>query len=582
MPTVIDSLVVTLGLDPKGFTQGQKQAAAAFLKTKTEATKTAKDIEAAGKQAAEFFSKIRNEALALIGVLVGATGIEQFVKRMTAADAATGRLAKNLGVSTQEISAWESATERAGGSAEDAASAFQRLQDEQQQFALTGTNSINAYLRALNGLPGATQIDFNKPLEQQMRAIAQDLQLVEKLQGRPKANTIGRQLGFNQGFVNTLLQGDLEGQLGLAAKLGVATDADAAAAQKLAAAWSDASHVFTDVGRKALTELTGSLADLLTELAKFTSDNKTGILKFITDMADLIRYTVGLLRDMKDLLVWIGEYTLKGVGLATPEAQQQLFQGDSDQSLYGGGGRDLGGDLSTVGRWIDRKFNGSGAPNDTQDALAAGGAGFGTTTPRGIRNNNPLNLSYVPGQRGVTGSDGRFGKYGNMEEGIAQAERQLLLYQQRGANTLERIITKWAPPGENDTKGYIARVSQRTGFRPDQTLDLQDPETASKLIQAMAQQEVGRTLNADVVSRGVALGLGNTTLASTPDPALRVGAGAGVGPRATTNTASSEVNVQTINVNGVDTNNADSVAKGVRGGMDKYLSLTPQFNVGLQ
>ncbi len=36
---------------------------------------------------------------------------------------------------------------------------------------------------------------------------------------------------------------------------------------------------------------------------------------------------------------------------------------------------------------------------------------------RGLRNNNPLNLSYLQGQPGVTGSDGRFGTYANLTDG---------------------------------------------------------------------------------------------------------------------------------------------------------------------
>ena len=34
MPTIIDLLVISLGLDPKGFTDGQKVAVASMAKTK--------------------------------------------------------------------------------------------------------------------------------------------------------------------------------------------------------------------------------------------------------------------------------------------------------------------------------------------------------------------------------------------------------------------------------------------------------------------------------------------------------------------------------------------------------------------
>lgn len=150
--------------------------------------------------------------------------------------------------------------------------------------------------------------------------------------------------------------------------------------------------------------------------------------------------------------------------------------------------------------------------------------------PRGFRNNNPLNLTFLPGQ-GAIGSDGRFGRYATMEEGIAANHRQLLRYQDRGLNTVESILNRWAPPSENDTEGYIRNVSAWTGFKRDQALNLRDPETAQKLISAMSRQESGN-LPPDVVARGVALALGTAMPPArivTPNmAAAAAGAGGGV------------------------------------------------------
>ena len=44
MATIIDSLIVSLGLDAKGFTAGQKQTIEALKKTEGEAAKTAKEM----------------------------------------------------------------------------------------------------------------------------------------------------------------------------------------------------------------------------------------------------------------------------------------------------------------------------------------------------------------------------------------------------------------------------------------------------------------------------------------------------------------------------------------------------------
>jgi hypothetical protein len=128
--------------------------------------------------------------------------------------------------------------------------------------------------------------------------------------------------------------------------------------------------------------------------------------------------------------------------------------------------------------------------------------------PRGIRNNNPMNLSYVPGQ-GAIGSDGRFGVYKTMEQGIAADSKQLLQYQDRdGLNTIRGIVGKWVPPGENNTASYVAAVSKQMGVSADAPLDLHRQQTMRKIVTAMSQQESGTTLNSDTVKRGVGMAYG--------------------------------------------------------------------------
>ncbi|KAG1240955.1 hypothetical protein G6F68_017158 [Rhizopus microsporus] len=79
MATVIDALVVTLGMNAKGFKQGAAEVDSSLTHTREESAKTAREMEARGKQAALFFSKVRNEALALLAVFTAGMGIKSFV-----------------------------------------------------------------------------------------------------------------------------------------------------------------------------------------------------------------------------------------------------------------------------------------------------------------------------------------------------------------------------------------------------------------------------------------------------------------------------------------------------------------------
>ena len=72
------------------------------------------------------------------------------------------------------------------------------------------------------------------------------------------------------------------------------------------------------------------------------------------------------------------------------------------------------------------------------------------TTPAPIRTNNPGAL--MPG--------GKLAEYGSMEEGLAAMDKNLASYGKKGVNTLSGVISKWAPPNENDTNAYIAHVAK--------------------------------------------------------------------------------------------------------------------------
>ena len=124
---------------------------------------------------------------------------------------------------------------------------------------------------------------------------------------------------------------------------------------------------------------------------------------------------------------------------------------------------------------------------------------------RGVRTNNPLNLSFA-NQPNAIGTDGRFAVFQTPEEGVAASVRQLQLYGQRGLNTIDQIISRWAPPSENNTAAYIQAVAQRVGVSPNQEIDLSDPNIMRRLVNAMSVQEVGRVIPEDVLQRGVELG----------------------------------------------------------------------------
>lgn len=118
-------------------------------------------MEARGKQAAQFYSKLRNEVVALFAVFTAGRGIKDFVRDITNSDAATGRLAKNLNISVESLSTWRGAAERAGGSAQGIDATLQGLADNFQQLKNTGQSSVLPFFRSLGVQFTGTEKDLD-------------------------------------------------------------------------------------------------------------------------------------------------------------------------------------------------------------------------------------------------------------------------------------------------------------------------------------------------------------------------------------------------------------------------------------
>ena len=128
----------------------------------------------------------------------------------------------------------------------------------------------------------------------------------------------------------------------------------------------------------------------------------------------------------------------------------------------------------------------------------------------GERNNNPLNIRKVKGQhwqgealpqRGS--GEGAFVQFESIEYGLRAAFCILRTYSVKyHAVCIEDIITRWAPPSENNTESYIATVCKLTGFGGNERLT-EDKWPA--LVAAMARIECGTTLSSELIAKGFEL-----------------------------------------------------------------------------
>ena len=157
--------------------------------------------------------------------------------------------------------------------------------------------------------------------------------------------------------------------------------------------------------------------------------------------------------------------------------------------------------------------------------------------PRGIRNNNPLNIrrsgdkwqgqinattpnpSFPEGKGTITenissprgGREGVFCQFSTMEYGWRAAFVILCktYYNKYKLRTIRDIVSRWAPAKENNTAAYIRHVSDYTGIGPDRVLSSpQECPTDWLLIgYAMAVVENGKALPAVPMLKGFSLAL---------------------------------------------------------------------------
>jgi hypothetical protein len=93
--------------------------------------------------------------------------------------------------------------------------------------------------------------------------------------------------------------------------------------------------------------------------------------------------------------------------------------------------------------------------------------------------------------------DGDFCQFESMEWGWRAAFYLLTrtYYHKYRLYTIRAIVSRWAPPNENNTKTYIANVCRLTGIDPDEPLGIPSdkPSRWMAVGVAMAIQENGTT-----------------------------------------------------------------------------------------
>ena len=113
---------------------------------------------------------------------------------------------------------------------------------------------------------------------------------------------------------------------------------------------------------------------------------------------------------------------------------------------------------------------------------------------RGLSNNNPGNI-VLDGRQWLgevlPSKDKRFKQFRSRAYGYRPIFVNLTNYIYNGYNTIEKIITRWAPAFENNTASYIAHVAAMAGIPKDRVISTSDHVALIEITKAISKIENG-------------------------------------------------------------------------------------------
>ncbi len=127
--------------------------------------------------------------------------------------------------------------------------------------------------------------------------------------------------------------------------------------------------------------------------------------------------------------------------------------------------------------------------------------------PRGVRNNNPLNIRRSNDRwQGLAAqqTDRSFFQFRSLAYGFRAAFIIIHTYMHKyGLCSVEQIVSRWAPPQDgNNTRAYINIVADMSHLARDKLLHWSCEADMLALVQAMAYVENGMIIAGDSIRTG--------------------------------------------------------------------------------
>lgn len=247
MATVIDALVITLGLDPKGVQKGMADAE---------------------KTVSGGMSRIVSTIRSFVAPLAGAFAAGALFKDWLKGADALGKFSASVGQNIEDMNAWQEAVIRAGGTADGFTASFETINS---RIAMAGAIGSGRGKKVFEQL-GIALKDASGKVRDTKEVM---LDLADAAQKMDKAQFVGlaRMLGLDAGTIRALQQGReaLAAAIQKQKELGVFTEADAKITADLNDRLADFRQALRATAAIVFRTIVPALTEGLRAVAKFIS-----------------------------------------------------------------------------------------------------------------------------------------------------------------------------------------------------------------------------------------------------------------------------------------------------------------------
>ena len=299
MATVIDALVVTLGLNAQNFTQGNREANQSLDRTRQNTKDVTKEEDKREKQqertrkarnrdhieqrkqqkeSIDNFKEMTKQAVSFFGFATTFGGMVSWIGGITQANSQLYRASNNLGTGVESLKEWGMAIEQTGGDAKSAVSTMQMLSKMMTEIKY-GILPANMGLFSALGVDLFKASQAGEPLVEVLKMINKGAQSIKEKNGiRDTINSI-QMLGIDYDMANLLVKDEktLNAFLASADKINKLNQKNAENSAKLAQQWVILKQKGEALGQTIEEKVTPKIFDFIKGLEKLVEENPKAV-----------------------------------------------------------------------------------------------------------------------------------------------------------------------------------------------------------------------------------------------------------------------------------------------------------------